>query len=74
MPLKLELFSFYDVKSRKDCELLNPKPEFLRSKVRNLKNEIRSLLSKYKVYMNGGNRRKTDNTIERKTLLLFCFF
>ncbi|EHQ43969.1 Uncharacterised protein [Myroides odoratus] len=74
MPLKLELFSFYDVKSWKDCELLNPKPEFLRSKVRNLKNEIRSPPSKYKVDMNGANRRKTGNTIERKTLLLFCFF
>lgn len=74
MPLKFGLFSFYDVKSRKDCELLNPIPEFLGSKVRNLKNEIRSSPSKYKVCMNGGNRRRTDKTIARKTLFLFCFF
>jgi len=41
MPLELELFSFYNVKARKDCELLNPIPEIALRKVKDLSNEIR---------------------------------
>ncbi|STZ27019.1 Uncharacterised protein [Myroides odoratus] len=58
MPLKFGLFSFYDAKSRKDCELLNPIPELLGPKVRNLKNERRKTPTKYTEYWNEANNEE----------------
>ncbi|WP_082711046.1 hypothetical protein [Myroides odoratus] len=61
MPLELELFSFYNVKARKDCELLNPIPEIPLCKVKDVPNEIRSSPIGYKMFVHRKNKRRRNN-------------